>query len=89
VVLTSAQRKVLEEGSSAFKRELAFSEIEALNLLAPYIKNSLKFDVLDILSAKEAMALVGQEGQGEAVAKEKVESAEPGSPSTQFWNSSA
>lgn len=69
-----------------FNRELAFSELDALSILKPYIQASLKFETLEVLSVKDALERVGQEGQGEAVAKEKVESAEPGSPSTQFWN---
>lgn len=58
-----------------------------MTLLQPYIKSSLKYDDIEIMSVEDGLARIEEEGEDEkGWVKEKVETAEPGSPNVQFWN---
>jgi len=59
--------------------------LEALTLLQSYIKVSLKFQEVYVVSVEEALKQV-EGGDKEGWSKEKAEASEPGSPSIQFWN---
>lgn len=76
----------MEQGAAAFDRSLPFSEYDAIYLLRPYIKSSLKFESIEVISVKDALATIENEGEKEGWSKDKVESAEPGSPAVLFWN---
>jgi hypothetical protein len=80
------QRKLLDEGSKAFQRDLGFSEYDAICLLRPYIQSSIKLESLEVISVKDALAKVESGAEAEGWAKEKIEAAEPGYPGLQFWN---
>ncbi|WVF70246.1 leucine-tRNA ligase [Kwoniella sp. CBS 6097] len=77
------KRKVLTEGSTAFDRTLPFDELHTLEILVPYIKSSLKFREVEVISVTKAEELVGKD---ESYTKEKIEMAQPGLPEPQFWN---
>lgn len=79
------QKEVLARGKAAFNRSLPFSELEALTLLRPYLKVSLKFQDVYVVSVEEAEKEI-EAGDKEGWSKEKIEASEPGSPSIQFWN---
>ena len=80
------KRKLLEQGDAVFKRELPFSEYDALKQLKPFIQTSLKFSELDVMLVEDALAKIEKEGEASGIAKDRVENAEPGSPAVQFWN---
>ena len=80
------QRQLIELGRKAFDRSLPFSEYDAISLLRPYIKSSLKFENLDVVSVSDALETIAKNGEGEGWDKLKVETAEPGAPAVQFWN---
>ena len=84
--LMLGQRKVLQNGETAFNRALPFSEYDVIVLLKPYIMSNLKLAELDIISTDDAMKKVEKEGESESLSKERIESAEPGEPGMQFWN---
>lgn len=77
---------MLASGPSAFTRSLPFSELDALVSLMPYIKASMKFQDLSIISVEDAQAHLAAEGESSTWSKERMELSEPGSPSNQFWN---
>ncbi|EIW72383.1 hypothetical protein TREMEDRAFT_70706 [Tremella mesenterica DSM 1558] len=79
------KKKVLATGKAAFGRSLAFSELDALSALVPYLKRSLRLEECYVVSQKEAEAVLA-EGEKEGWSKERCEVSEPGSPSVQFWN---
>jgi len=76
----------MEQGPSAFDRSLPFSEYDANDLLRPYVKSSLKFESVEVVSVQDALATIEKEGEKEGWTKDKVEAAEPGLPAVQFWN---
>ncbi|ORX33463.1 leucine-tRNA ligase [Kockovaella imperatae] len=80
------KRKVAQSGESAFDRNLPFSEYDVIVLLKPYIQGNLKLAELDVISTKDALARVEKEGESESLSRERIESAEPGTPGMQFWN---
>ncbi|KAL7419352.1 cytosolic leucyl tRNA synthetase [Cryptotrichosporon argae] len=80
------KRTVLTDGAAAFKRELAFSEIDALKSLLPFIKASLKYAAIDVVSVTEARARIAADGDGTQWAADKVANSQPGLPAVQFWN---
>ncbi|ORY23359.1 leucine-tRNA ligase [Naematelia encephala] len=80
------KRRVSELGKDAFGRSLLFSELDALKLLTPYIKSSLKLQECDIISIQEASKRIQDEKDNEQWSKERIEASEPGSPAVQFWN---
>lgn len=46
----------------------------------------MKYRDLEIVSVEEALEHIAKEGESATWSKERVESAEPGSPAVQFWN---
>jgi leucyl-tRNA synthetase len=46
----------------------------------------MKFVDVSVVSVEDALATIEREGEKEGWEKAKVESAEPGSPETVFWN---
>lgn len=80
------QRVLLSKGPEAFERSLPFDELEALTVLSPYIKASMRFQEVSVVSVDEARATIEKEGEKDGWDKAKVEQAEPGSPETVFWN---
>ncbi len=57
-----------------------------MSLLLPYIKASMRFSDVYVVSNEEALATIARDGEKEGWEKTKVESAEPGSPEMVFWN---
>jgi leucyl-tRNA synthetase len=81
-----SQRRSLTAGKAAFNRTLPFPELHALQLLKPYIKQSLKFEDLNIVSAEDAQARINANGESQGWTRTRIEAAEPGSPSLELWN---
>ena len=77
---------MLAVGKAAFGRSLPFNELEAITVLVPYIKRSLKLQECFIVSQQEAEATLAKEGDKLGYSKEKAEASEPGAPSVLFWN---
>ncbi|WVN89149.1 leucine-tRNA ligase [Cryptococcus depauperatus CBS 7841] len=80
------KKKLISNGSSAFDRTLPFDELDALKLLAPYIKSSLRFEDVDVVAVEDARTFVAKKGEQEGWSMDKIESAEPEAPGVQFWN---
>ncbi len=84
--LCLTQRSLLTKGPDVFERSLPFNELEALTVLGPYIKASMRFQEVSVVSVEEALATIEKEGEKDGWDKAKIELAEPGSPETIFWN---
>lgn len=80
------KKKAAVQGKRAFAHKLPFDELEALKLLAPYIKNQLKYDQVDVVSVADARKEIEANGASDGWAPERVDLSEPGSPAVQFWN---
>lgn len=85
-IFSPSQRKLAAEGTSAFTRTLPYSELDTLTLLLPYIKSSMKFEELSVVSVEDAQAKVAAGESGPGWEQAKIEAAEPGSPEVVFWN---
>lgn len=80
------KKKAATVGARAFVNKLPFSELDALKLLVPYIKQQLKIESVDVVSVADAKKAIESNSEGEGWSLEKAESSEPGQPSVQFWN---
>lgn len=80
------KRQVIAKGEAAFDRSLPFSEMEALKAIRPYIMASLKYQDCEIVTVKEALERIAQEGESAGLVKDRAEASEPGTPSSEFWN---
>jgi len=73
------QKRVLELGAgAAFDRSLPFDEKAILEAATPYLKRTLNFGQIHILSAEESLAKAEELEGKKGFAKETVEVAEPG-----------
>lgn len=80
------QRKVLDIGKPAFSRSLPFSELNAITLLLPFIKATLRYEDCFVVSADEARKEIDGNGERDEWSADKADASEPGSPSALFWN---
>lgn len=69
---------------AAFKRQLLFSEVDALNEILGYLKKSLSLVDAEVLTVEEA--LVKSEANSHGYNKMIIESSEPGTPAFEFRN---
>lgn len=60
--------------------------MEALKAIRPYIMASLKYQDCEIVTVKEALERIAQEGESAGLVKDRAEASEPGTPSSEFWN---
>lgn len=55
-------------------------------MLRPYIKSSLKYKELDIITVDDARSSAASGEAGEGWSPERIEGSEPGAPTAEFWN---
>lgn len=55
-------------------------------MLRPYIKSSLKYKELDIVTVDDARSSAAAGGAGEGWNLERIDGSEPGAPTAEFWN---
>ena len=61
---------------------MSFSEIEALKVLVPYVKENLKIETVDVMTVDEAKVRADEPGFTPAL----VDVVEPGTPAFIFFN---